>query len=241
MLNTNNSTSAETPQAAIVRAADRTRTVRSIIAALALALVFGGTLAPGAAQASEEAERFVETVVDRSFEILNSASFSDVVRSKNFCEFMSASTDIRRIGTFTLGPYVNRSDPAEIVAFIEAFKEYTAAIYEAQLATFRGHTVVVAGSTDRAPDDSIVSVQISNPNASGAPIIRAAFRVRANEFGEPIITDIQLEGIWLAINQRADFTSFLSRNGGSVAALTEFLNRQALEVRQVQSAGRGTS
>ena len=241
MLNMIDSTYAEPPQAAIVHAADRTRTVRSIIAALALSLVFGGPLAPGSAQASEEAERFVETVVDGSFEILNSASFSDAVRSENFCVFVSASTDLTRIGTFTLGPYVNRSDPAELAAFIEAFTIYTTAVYETQLATFRGHSVAVTGSTDRAPDDSIVSVQVSNPNASGAPIIRAAFRVRANEFGEPIITDIQLEGIWLAINQRADFTSFLSRNGGSVAALTEFLNRQATEFRQVQSAGRGTS
>ena len=61
--------------------------------------------------------------------------------------------------------------------------------------------------------------------------IRVGFRVRKTSDGRSIITDMQVEGIWLALSERSDFTGFLQQHGGSVAALTDHLRAQADQVR----------
>ena len=69
------------------------------------------------------------------------------------------------------------------------------------------------------------------------PQLEVAFRVRKTSEGKPIITDMQVEGIWLALSQRSDFTAFLQQHNGSVQALTDDLKRQTA---QLSSASLGT-
>ena len=47
----------------------------------------------------------------------------------------------------------------------------------------------------------------------------------------PIIIDMQVEGVWVAVTQRADFTSYLQQHGGSVPDLATYLERQARQIR----------
>ena len=39
------------------------------------------------------------------------------------------------------------------------------------------------------------------------------------------MTDLQVEGVWLALLQRSDFSAFLQQNGGRIADLTADLQR----------------
>jgi len=48
---------------------------------------------------------------------------------------------------------------------------------------------------------------------------------------------MQVEGVWLALSQRSDFTSFLQQHGGSVAALTDHLHMQAQQIHADVTAG----
>jgi phospholipid transport system substrate-binding protein len=178
------------------------------------------------AEASPATEKFAQDVIDRGYVILNNTALSETDRRQQFKSFMLSLTDLRRIGVFTLGQYANSATPAEIDAFVNAFNEYAVAVYEWRLSKYRGTTLKVVGSRDTAPDDSVVNTIVVNPAAPNAPPIRAAFRVRNDAGGKPIITDMQVEGIWLAINQRSDFTAFLQQNGGKVPALTESLKAQ---------------
>ena len=77
----------------------------------------------------------------------------------------------------------------------------------------------------------MVIANVSDPTNPNAPIIKVALRVRSNANGDPIIIDIQVEGVWLAINQRADFTSYLQQHAGNVPDLTTYLERQARQIR----------
>jgi ABC-type transporter MlaC component len=89
-------------------------------------------------------------------------------------------------------------------------------------------TMKVIGSDDsRGPNDSVVNAEVVNPAEPNARRTRAAFRVRPDEGGRPIITDMQVEGIWVAITQRSDFTSYLQQNNGNVPTLTNHLRAQA--------------
>ena len=91
-------------------------------------------------------------------------------------------------------------------------------MYDAQLSKYRGQTLRVTGSQMRSRDDVVVNAEVVNPNQSDAQRIKVAFRVRNSGSGLTV-TDMQVEGVWLAISERADFESYLQRNGNSVARL----------------------
>ncbi len=208
------------------------KTQRLILAVFAsLAVVLGTVIAAVPARATETAENFIQESFIPALEILNSTIVSDEERSAQFRDYMLSLTDIRRIALFTLGQHANRASPIEIDAFVEAYAEFVIMFYEVQLSKYKGHTLTVLGSVDRSADDSVVSVDVSDPTNPNAPIIKAALRVRSNANGDPIIIDAQVEGIWLAITRRADFSSYLQQSGRSVPNLTTFLGEQAKEMR----------
>ena len=192
------------------------------------------SLVSGSSRASDETEAFIQRTVDQGYGILNSTTLSDEERSKEFFDFMVSLTDIRRIALFTLGPYVNRASDAEIDEFVDAFTDYAVTVYEDRLSRYSGQSMRVTGSTDRAADDSVVSAVVYTPNEATSPSTRSlnvAFRVREDANGNPIVIDMQAEGVWIAVNQRADFTSFLQQNNGSLPALSNSLRRQVDQIR----------
>jgi phospholipid transport system substrate-binding protein len=190
-----------------------------------------------AAAAANPAEAFVQQNIDRGYVILNNASLPDDQRRMQFRNFMLGLTDVKRIGMFTLGQYANGASKADVDAFDNAFTDYAVAVYESRLSKYKGQTLKVTGSDVRAADDVVVNADVVNPSAPpNAPVIKAAFRVRKTADGKPIITDMQVEGIWLALSQRSDFTGFLQQHGGNLPALTDNLKMQ---VQQLRAEGNG--
>ena len=187
------------------------------------------------APAANPAEAFVQQNVDRGYEILNSTTLTNEQRSSQFRTFMLSLTDARRIGMFTLGPYANQASKEDVEAFIAAFTDYAVAVYESRLGKYKGQTVRVTGSAQRAADDIVVNAEVVDTTTPNAPPYKAAFRVRKTSDGRPIVTDMQVEGIWLALSQRSDFTGFLQQHGGRVPDLTADLQRQT---QMLRNAGR---
>jgi len=201
-----------------------------LLAFIVLAAVMS-TAQPALAQ-SNPAETFIQQNVDRGYQILNNQSLSSEQRRDQFRSFLLNLTDLHRIGVFTLGQYANSASPADLDAFNKAFEEYAVSTYEARLGKYSGQTLKVTGSQARAPDDVIVNAVVSaqGGGASQQPV-HVAFRVRKTPDGRPIITDMQVEGIWLALSERSDFTGFLQQHGGSVSQLADHLRAQADQVR----------
>jgi phospholipid transport system substrate-binding protein len=189
------------------------------------------------AAAATPAESFVQQNIDKGYAILN-ASLSDEQRRAQFRTFMLGLTDTRRIGLFTLGQYANGASKADLDKFTDAFIDYAVAVYESRLSKYKGQTLKVTGSSERAADDVVVNADVVNPNSSNGQPFKVGFRVRKTSDGRPIITDMQVEGVWLALSQRSDFTGFLQQHGGSLAALTENLHMQAQQIHA--SAGEGS-
>jgi phospholipid transport system substrate-binding protein len=207
------------------------RPSRRIFVLVASAFAVAGVFAPKT-QASPATEAFVQDTIDKGYVILNNTSLSDAERRQQFKTFMLALTDVRRIATFTLGQYANSATPAQIDDFVNAFTDYAVAVYETRLSQYRGQTMKVTGSDDsRGADDSVVNTEVVNPaGPANARRTRAAFRVRPGPGGRPIITDMQVEGIWIAITQRSDFISYLQQNRGNVPMLAEHLRAQARQL-----------
>jgi phospholipid transport system substrate-binding protein len=192
--------------------------VLSTFAALCTALGVQG------AQATPASEAFIQQNLDKANIILTATSLSDAERHEQFRALLLGLAASRRIALFTLGPYAAGAAPAELNAFVGAFTNFSMAIYENALDRYKGQTLKVTGSSDRAVDDSLVQTEFVNPESSNAPPIRLAFRVRPGENGAPTITDIQVEGVSFASAQRADFTAYLQQHSGSIPELTRNLS-----------------
>jgi len=129
--------------------------VRGILAAFALAIA--ALVAAQPAMAATPTEQFVTQNVQRGLTILNNHSISDTQRRAQFRDFLTGLTDIRRIALFTLGSARRTAAPADVDAFVNAFREYAVAVYESRLTQYAGQFLRVTGSSDVGPGDTVVA------------------------------------------------------------------------------------
>jgi phospholipid transport system substrate-binding protein len=200
-----------------------------VLTALAFALVF--SLAIAGAQAATPAESFIQDNAQKGLTILKDTSLSRDAKQTQFQAFLESLIDIHRIALFTLGPAAKSAPPADVDAFAEAFRGYAAAVYQEQLAHYSGQTLKVTGSVERAPGDFIVRTAVLEPDGSqSANADEVDFRVQ-NSGGKLAVVDASVMGVWLAIQQRDQFTSFLAQHNNDVKALTADLQKRAADIR----------
>ena len=197
---------------------------RHLIAAAALA----AAASPAFADASTEA--FVEDNANEVLESLNDPSLSRDERTALFSRYMDEFADIEAVSRFVIGKYANRFTPEEFECFQAAFKKYALAVYENELDAYRGNEVIVEGSTDRTPRDSIVDTKI--PRADGQEMSVRWRVLKRNDGYQVVDVALNVNGnlIWLAIEQQAQFLSLLDRTNGSVDALINRIERMTRDV-----------
>ncbi len=187
---------------------------------------------PAAAQASPGlpgAESYVSANVQRGLSILNNHSLPDTERRAQFRDFLTNLTDIRRIAVFTLGAARRTASPAETNAFVDAFRNYAVSVYESRLKGFAGQYLKVVGGREHGPGDYIVQTILVDPTGrteqQGEPI-EVDFRVDGSN-GRFVVIDVAIAGVWLALEERDQFTAFLEENNGNLNALINHLNELA--------------
>jgi len=80
---------------------------------------------------------------------------------------------------------------------------------------FTGADVTVVGSRDRSARDTIVTVQVTLPGEAPETV---RWRL-LDRGGAWKVVDVQVQGLWLAIEQRAQVAAILDRSGGIDAAI----------------------
>jgi phospholipid transport system substrate-binding protein len=204
--------------------------LRAILSSFAF-LAFAA-LAPSNAHAANLSETFIQSSIDKTYAILNDGALNASERQRQFRALLVSLVDVRRVALFTLGPYARDAAPADIETFEGAFTDFLTAVYQRGLDNYADPEVT--GSSERAREDVIVNVTARAPNGNESRL-RLAFRVRRTSGGEHVITDLQVEGAWLALTQRADFTAYLQRHGGNIAGLATELQDRAAQLRLAQS------
>lgn len=203
---------------------------RTLFAATMLAAL------PVQALADAKTEAFVEKNANDVLDALNNPSLSQDERTALFSRYMEEFADINAVSRFVIGKYANRFSSEDLQRYQQAFRTYALAVYENELDDYRGNEVIVKGSTDRTPTDSIVDTSI--PRQDGKAM-NVRWRVLKRN-GQYQVVDVALniDGnlIWLAINQQDQFLSILDQSNGSANALISKLESMT---RQVQSSRRG--
>jgi len=188
-------------------------------------------LAMPAMAAANPAEDFVQDNIHKGLELLNNKQLAADQRRTQFETFLLGLTDMKRIADFTLGQYRRSASPADLAAFEGAFQNYAVAVYQSYFAKYAGQTLKVTGSQTRAPDDFIVATQLIDPNdKSDQQPLEVDFRVRTDS-GKPVVVDFSVAGIWLALEERDQFTSFLGQNNGNIHTLISHLSELAKQFR----------
>jgi phospholipid transport system substrate-binding protein len=198
---------------------------RAVLAGLVL-LLPALTAVPAAA--ATPAETFVSDNIQRGLQILNNRGPQ---RAAQFETFLETLTDINRIGRFTLGNARRAASPADVAAFDATFKEYAVAVYQSRLSAYSGQTLKVTGSVQNQPGDFTVSTVMADPNGdkSQQPLA-VGFRV-VTEQGHLVVVDVSVAGVWLSIEERDQFSAFLSQHNGSIPALITHLNQLTAQLK----------
>jgi phospholipid transport system substrate-binding protein len=196
-------------------------------ALLAMAAAVAGLAVVPAAAAPSGAEAFVQANVQKGLSILNNHGASTEQKRSQFEGFVLGLTDMKRIANFTLGQYRHGATPQEQDAFAAAFQTYAVAVYQSYFAKYSGQTLKVTGSQEHGPGDTIVQTQLIDPNDhSGQTPLEVDFRV-LTDGGKYVVIDFSVSGIWLALEERDQFSSFLGQNGGSIPTLISHLKELA--------------
>jgi phospholipid transport system substrate-binding protein len=201
---------------------------RRTILALATGLC-AASLLP--AWAATPAEAFIADNIQKGLSILKDPQLSEAARADQFQQLLFSLVNTKRIASFTLGQYVRTASQSDLDEFAAAFQDYSIAVYRSYLARYAGQSLKVTGSSQRAPDDFIVTTVMVDPNdRSGQRPLEVDFRVRTDS-GRPELVDISVLGIWLALSQRDQFVAFLAQNKGDVKALTTHMRQTVSQYR----------
>jgi phospholipid transport system substrate-binding protein len=178
--------------------------------------------AASAAAADAGAEAFVTERANEILEILGDDSMAMDAKKAEFRTIVEEVADVPAIARFVLGRYSREATESDLADFTAVFRDYATGFYEARLDDYGGQTVTVTGSTDRQPGDTVVHTVITG--GEGEPL-DVNWRVLTRESGLKVV-DVEVLGVWLAINERDAVTSIINNNRGSVAAATAALRQK---------------
>jgi len=125
--------------------------------------------------------------------------------------------ETQSISRFVLGPYLRHASKSERKRFEKVLPNYLAGLLASELGAFADRTLTIdeVVPTGRPEGDVLVLSRIAGK--TGLPL-RVDWRVRPTEAG-PKLVDVIVEGMSLAVVQRAAFIAELRRNGGKLEKL----------------------
>ena len=171
--------------------------------------------------AANPAEDFIAANIQAGFDILNDKTLTAQSRKTRFAAFLLGLSDVKRVALFLLGKYAATMPPADVDAYVGAYQDYVLAVYQSYFARYAGQSLKVVSSRERAPQDFVVTTQMTG--GSAAPV-QIDFRVRTDG-AKPVLVDLGVSGVWLALAQRDQFIAVLAQNNGDAKALIAHLRQ----------------
>ena len=182
--------------------------LRSLFVAAILAFV---PVVAAAAAPMEGPAQFIQTLATDAIEVLQSKDATLAERQTKFHALLKERFAVRTIGRFVLGRYWRRTTPEQRGKYFELFADWIAKTYAVRFGGYTDERFDVTGTrTNPGDGDVFVGTRIAKPNSSVA--YKANWRVRRIN-GSYKIIDVEVEGISMAMTQRAEFSSVTRREG----------------------------
>ncbi len=185
---------------------------------------------------AETAVAFIGSLGDTAIRELAPNDLTPAQRESKFRELLQANFDMPRITRFVLGRYARRASDAELDAFQTLYEDLAVLTYAQMFGSYAGHVFNVTKQLG-APGDKYVMVVSELSEANGALAARLDWQILVgrNSFA---VVDVRVEGVSMAIAQRDEFTAFLDKNNGNMAALIKELEAKVKKLRDGRAAAR---
>lgn len=146
-------------------------------------------------------------------EALVSTAALDISKSENtqIADAVLEHIDTRAIANFTLGRHGRSIPAADKARFVAAFEGFLRRQIETNVDQFKGIEVEIVETSARNARDAIVTTELRG----GAAPLKVRWRVIQRKEAWSVV-DLEVAGIWLAIEQRAQVASILSRPGADI-------------------------
>jgi phospholipid transport system substrate-binding protein len=183
------------------------RVVLGVVLAGASAMMFAA--AARAQTATDGAAQFVQNLAAQAIATLSRQNLSLEQREQTFRDLLRQGFDLDFIGRFVAGRYFREMTPDQQADYQRLFGDFLVKTYSGRLGGYSGEQFSVVATRAAGQQDVLVQSRIDRP--SGQPI-GAEWRVRTIGGAYKII-DVTVEGVSMAVTQRAEFDSVLSRGG----------------------------
>lgn len=185
----------------------QSRTGKLLSACLLGMITFASTSALAhASEGNSGAVQVVDEAADRTISALDDKTVSDA-EADSILELVA----LDRVAQFALGNTWAELNDAQKTGYVEAFQVYAKNQLKAHLGGFSGGKLNVTDIAKRGGSDVIVSTQVTPEGEMPQTI---SWRVIQD--GSWKVVDIQVQDVWFAIEQRAQFEAILDQNNGDI-------------------------
>jgi phospholipid transport system substrate-binding protein len=180
---------------------------RGVLAGCTAALIAGRAVAQGTSP--DGAAQFVSSLAQQAIGTLSRAGLTLDQREAVFRDLLGKGFDLEFIARFVAGRYYRDMTPDQQADYQRLFGDYVLKTYASRFGGYTGEQFAVVSARPAGQQDVLVQSRIERQNG---PPIGAEWRVRSSGSGYRII-DVTVEGVSMAVTQRAEFDSVLSRGG----------------------------
>jgi len=173
---------------------------------------------------AEAAAAFIRDLSEKGTLILTDPGLDSMEKVHALRQLFAVSVEVDAIKRFVLGKYWRRASAEEKAEYRVLFEDYIVATYAGRIDGYGGETLKLGTARLERPGLALVSSQVMRLEG---PPVAVDWRLHHSKDGWRVI-DIVIQGISLAITQRAEFSSVIRDSGGRVEGLLAKL-RQAVQ------------
>lgn len=196
-------------------------------AALALGIALSGMLAatPARAATDQKAIEFVEDLGADAIDIISDKSAGRSAMEEKFKTLLQENADLKKIAAFALGRYVRTPDEEQKAEYLKLFETFIVKVYVTRLSDYNDEKFDVTGAQEKGSKGREVVVASQIRFTNGRPPVDVKWWILREDDGFKVF-DVNVAGIWLAQEQRDQFTSILNNNNGDFSELLAHLRKQ---------------
>ena len=169
---------------------------------------------------SMEPDVFIQSTVNRASQTL-SKNISKQEKINELKFIAKETVDIKGIGSYTLGSNRKNLNDKQKKKYFDLFENYFLKSFSSRLAEYTDPKIQVQSKKILNKNYTIVNSVLAS--TSDRLEIKIDWRVYTKDSLNPLIRDLIIEGLSLAVAQKAEFASILNSNDGDINALFKTL------------------
>lgn len=167
--------------------------------------------APASAATQQQAGAFVNRLSNDAFAILRDKSLSETAAKTKFRALLRDNFALDEAGLRLIRRYRATLTPAQLSAYRAALPDFLVNTYSDRLHDFSSSKVTVIRTAPRGSRGDVdVYTSVSDPK--GGKPIDAIWAVKTAG-PRPLIQNLTVNGVNVALTQEADFSSYIDKNG----------------------------